>query len=88
MNHPTQSLQIQIHKVDGPMEIFTQSEADLVNRIVNEFQPARIFTREKIIIADGNSLTSFLFPSWCGLIWSLGHRSTGFFRPKSWTLWN
>ena len=59
MNHPTQSLQIQIHKVDGPMEIFTQSEADLVNRIVNEFQPARIFTREKIIIADGNSLTSF-----------------------------
>ena len=59
MNHPAQSLQIHIHKVDGSVETFTQSEAGLVNGILNEFHPARIFTREKIIIADGNSLTSF-----------------------------
>ena len=59
MNPPTQSLQIHIHKVDGSVETFTQSEVGLVNSILNEFQPGRIFTRGKIIIADGNSLTSF-----------------------------
>ncbi|MGB8369262.1 MAG: hypothetical protein ACLPYZ_04675 [Limisphaerales bacterium] len=59
MNPPIQGLQIHIHKVDGSVETFTQSEAGLVNSILNEFHPARIFTREKIIIADGNSLTSF-----------------------------
>ena len=41
------------------METFTQSETGMVNRILNEFQPARIFSREKIIIAGDNSLTSF-----------------------------
>lgn len=41
------------------METFTQSEAVLVNSILNEFQPARIFSREKIFIAGGNSLVSF-----------------------------
>jgi len=59
MNNPIQSLQIHIHKVDGSVETFTQSEAGQVNRILNEFQPVRIFTREKIIIADSDSLTSF-----------------------------
>ncbi len=59
MNHPTQNLQIYIHTVDGSIETFTQSEAGLMNRILNEFQPARIFNQEKIIIAGDNSLTSF-----------------------------
>jgi hypothetical protein len=59
MNHPAQNLRIHIHKVDGSMETFTQSEADLVNGILNEFQPVRIFNQEKIIIAGNNSLTSF-----------------------------
>jgi hypothetical protein len=59
MNHRIQSIQIQIHKVDGSVEIFTQSEAGLADRILNEFQPARIFTREEIIIAGDNALISF-----------------------------
>ena len=59
MNHSTQDLEIHIHTVDGSIERFIQSEASLVKRILNEFQPARIFAREKIIIAGGNSLTSF-----------------------------
>ena len=59
MNHSTQSLQIHIYKVDGSKETFTQDETGLVNRILNEFQPARIFSQEKIVIAGDNSLTTF-----------------------------
>ena len=59
MNHPTQGLQIHIHKTDGSVTTFTQSEANLVNSIVNEFQPTQLFNREKIIIAGDNALTSF-----------------------------
>jgi hypothetical protein len=59
MDHQPQNLEIRIHKVDGSIERFIQSEAALIERILNEFQPARIFVREKIIIADSNSLTSF-----------------------------
>ena len=59
MNHAAQDLEIHIHKLDGSMERFIQSETSLMKRILNEFQPARIFIQEKIIIADGDSLTSF-----------------------------
>ncbi len=59
MNHSAQDLEIHIHKVDGSIERFIQSEAGLVKRILNEFQPDRIFARDKITIAGVNSLTSF-----------------------------
>ena len=59
MNHPTQNLQLHIYKTDGSRVTFTQNEADRVNRILDEFQPSWIFTREQITIAGGNSLTSF-----------------------------
>ena len=60
MNHPTQGLQIRIQQDRMvPSTTFTQSEANLVNNIVNEFQPTQLFNREKIIIAGDNALTSF-----------------------------
>jgi hypothetical protein len=59
MNYLPQNLGIHIHKVDGSIESFTQSEAGLIKRILNEFHPVQVFAREKIIVADGNSLTSF-----------------------------
>lgn len=59
MNHDAQNLEIYIHKLDGSVERFIQSETALAERILTEIQPARMFVREKIIIADGNSLTSF-----------------------------
>jgi hypothetical protein len=59
MNHPTQSLQIHVHKMDGSLETFTQSETSMVNHLLNQFRPAQIFAREKVLIAGDNSLTSF-----------------------------
>jgi hypothetical protein len=52
-------LQIHIHTVDGSSVRFVQNELDQVRWILSDFHPHRIFTREKIIIADRHSLTSF-----------------------------
>ena len=60
MNNTTQSLQINIHKVDGSVATFTQSEADLANRILNELQPGRIFNQEKITVAGNHTTTTFI----------------------------
>ncbi len=53
-------MQINIHKVDGSVATFTQSEADLVNRILDGLQPGRIFNREKITIAGNHATTTFI----------------------------
>ena len=60
MNDTSQSLQINIHKVDGSVATFTQSETDLVNRILKELQPARIFNQEKITIAGNHATTTLI----------------------------
>jgi len=60
MNHQTESLQIHIHKVDGSVLTFTQSEASQVNRVLKELHPARIFNQEKITIAGNHFETTFI----------------------------
>ena len=60
MNDTAKSLQINIHKVDGSVETFTQSGAGLMNRILKELQPARIFNREKITIAGNHTTTTLI----------------------------
>jgi hypothetical protein len=60
MNDTTQSLQINIHKVDGSVATIAQSGAGLVNRILNELQPARIFNQERITIAGSHATTTFI----------------------------
>jgi len=59
MNILPHFLKIQIHKMDGSSETFIQDETDMAKRILGEFEPDRIFSRERIIIADHHSLTSF-----------------------------
>lgn len=60
MNHATQGLQIHVHKVDGSVATFTQSQARLVNRVLNEFQPSRIFNQDKITLVGDHSVTTFI----------------------------
>jgi hypothetical protein len=63
MNHATQGLQIHAHKLDGSVAMFTQSEAGLVNRALNEFHPSRIFNQDKITIAGDRAATTFVSSS-------------------------
>ncbi len=62
MNHPTQSLQIRIYGIDGTVATFTQTDPDVVNRTLGEFNPARILTQTKITIAGNHSVTTFIPP--------------------------
>ena len=59
MNAEDHLLQIHVHTVDGSSVTFVQNEVDQVRWILSDFHPHRIFARDKIIIADRNSLTSF-----------------------------
>ncbi len=59
MNYVAHHLKIHVHKTNGSIEKFVQSDAEAIRRIVNEFQPDQIFAREKVIITGGNLLTSF-----------------------------
>jgi len=59
MNTPQPLLQIVIHKADGSSDTFTQNRENLVKDIVGEFQADLVFNRDKILIADGDSLTTF-----------------------------
>jgi len=52
------SLQIQIHKINGSVDRFTQTEPGLIKQILNEFEPARIFSGQTIALSDGGSLTA------------------------------
>jgi hypothetical protein len=58
MNHAIPNLQIHIHKVDGATTTFVQNDAGEVRKILDGFEPAHIFDREKFVITDGNSITS------------------------------
>ncbi len=59
MNAAQHLLQIHIHTADGSSGTFVQNEEDQAKWILRNFDPGRIFTRDKIIIADGHSLASF-----------------------------
>ena len=56
------SLQIHIHSVDGSMATFVQNDPDLINRTLDELNPARILTQTKISIAGNHSVTTFIPP--------------------------
>ena len=55
-------LQICIHGVDGSIATFAQNDPDLVNRTLNELNPAQILTLAKITIAGNHSVTTFIPP--------------------------
>ncbi len=59
MNYSYNSLQINIHKVDGSMVTITQSDAALANRTLNEFHPTRIFNEEGIATSCSHSVAKF-----------------------------
>ena len=59
MNTANHLLQIDVHKVDGSVETFFQNDERLAKHILGEFQPGRIFTRDRIILAGDQSLTFF-----------------------------
>ena len=59
MKNHVQNLEIRVHKADGTVEKFFQIEAGLARQILQDFQPAKVFDSEKIIIADARSLTCF-----------------------------
>jgi len=52
-------LVIHLHHVDGSVERFRQSDPRQMKYILDDFQPARIFTSEKIVFADGPALIVF-----------------------------
>lgn len=58
MNHAIPNLHIDIHKVDGATTTFVQNDADEVQRILDGFEPAHIFDRDRFVITDGDSITS------------------------------
>jgi hypothetical protein len=53
-------LQICIQGVDGSIATFAQNDPDLVNRTLDELNPARILTLTKITIAGNHSVTTFI----------------------------
>jgi hypothetical protein len=60
MQDANTSLQIRIQGVDGSVATFTQNEPDVVNRTLDEINPARILTQTKISIAGNHSITTFI----------------------------
>jgi hypothetical protein len=59
MNHSIPDLQIRIHKLDGSISTFVQNNAEKSKKILDEFQPMEIFDRQKIVLADSHSHTTF-----------------------------
>jgi len=59
MNAEDYLLQIRIHTLDGSSVRFVQNDLEQVRWILSDFHPHRIFTRDKIIVADHQSLTAF-----------------------------
>jgi hypothetical protein len=54
------NMEIRIHTQGGSVETFFQDSPALAARILNEIQPAKVFTRDIITIAGDFSLTSFV----------------------------
>jgi hypothetical protein len=59
MKHTISHLQIRVHQLDGSLTTFNQSDTGKIRQLLDGFQPAQIFRREKIVLADRNSHTSF-----------------------------
>jgi hypothetical protein len=62
MKDTSPNLQIRIHGIDGSIQTFFQIDPDLVNRTLNELNPARIFTEDRIVITDKHSVATFFPP--------------------------
>jgi hypothetical protein len=57
MIHTMPDMQIRIHKVDGTDIAFVQNDPGEVKKILDSFQPARIFDQNRFTITDGDSIT-------------------------------
>ena len=57
MNHAIPGLQIRIYKTDGSIWTFVQNDIDRSKRILDEFEPARLFDGENLALWDENSRT-------------------------------
>jgi hypothetical protein len=62
MKETSPNLQIRIHGIDGSTRTFVQNEPDLVSRTLDELLPTRLFTQDRILIADEYSVGTFLPP--------------------------
>ncbi len=60
MKTTSPNLQVRIHGIDGSTRTFIQNDPNLVNRTLNELDPARILTQDKITIADEHSAAAFI----------------------------
>jgi hypothetical protein len=58
--HAGPGLQIRIQGVDGSIATFAQNDPDLVNRTLDELNPARVLAQTKITIAGNHSVTTFI----------------------------
>jgi hypothetical protein len=58
MSHNIPNLQIRIHKADGSTTTFVQTDVGEVKKLLDEFQPAQIFNRDRISFTDKSSITS------------------------------
>ncbi len=61
MTANTSHLEIQVHNSDGHVSAFTQSEAEIVQKLIEQMQPHRMFTQPYLTVAGQHSLT--VFPS-------------------------
>lgn len=62
MKRPNPQLRICVWQIDGSTQSFVQSEPDLVNRTIAELHSGSLFSKDRIIIADGEAQGSFLPP--------------------------
>ncbi len=53
------SLQIHVHSVTGSVTPYVQDDPETARKLMANFQPSRLFLQEKIIIAGGNSISTF-----------------------------
>jgi hypothetical protein len=61
MTANTSCLEIQVHSSDGHVSAFTQSEAETVQKLIEQMHPHRMFTQPYLTVAGQHSLT--IFPS-------------------------
>jgi len=57
MNHQP-NLQILIHRTDGSVTTFIQTNLEDSRKILDEFQPTQFFYQQRVVFTDGSSITS------------------------------
>ena len=62
MNKTNSKLEICLHIIDGSARTFIQSATDLVNRTLEDLLPTRLFTQDRIVIADDQAFGTFFPP--------------------------